>query len=300
VDPVAINLRWVTGRAVEQRKRSNYLKRISYLLTLTFIAGLSIQSNPSLANDAPINLQSGSAQALTGPLTVSMDSEVVKIILGKTSYTVDAVFNFSNSGATVKLNVGFPKNGAGWLDDRFSSTSEFIKFETWVDGKPVKITERPNTASIEGQYTLPELIKHVKRTEKIKMMSLMAKDYRWMVKENVPFPAKKITTTRVRYEAPYQNFGAECKVGGLTYIYGTGSNWSGNIGESKFIVDSTGIPKADWPKDMGFVDEKDKSKIKCENIGDGIFQCVIKDYKPATPEAGVVVGVGCVDFGESQ
>jgi hypothetical protein len=256
-------------------------------------------SNSSFANDAPINLQSGSAQALTGPLTVSMDSEVVRIILGKTSYTVDAVFNFSNSGETVKLNVGFPKNGAGWLDDRFSSTSEFIKFETWVDGKQVKVTEKPNTASIEGHYTLPELIKHVKQTKKTKDMNVMAKDYRWMVKEKVPFPSRKITTTRVRYEAPYQSFGGECK-GGLTYIYGTGSNWSGNIGESKFIVDSTGIPKDDWPKDMSFVDEKDKNKIKCENLSEGILQCVIKDYKPEAPEAGVVVGVGCIDFGDTE
>jgi len=230
------------------------LRLYSYLLTLVFISSLSFQSNSSFANDAPINLQSGSAQALTGPLTVSMDSELVKIILGKTSYTVDATFYFSNSGATVKLNVGFPKNGAGWLDDRFSSTSEFIKFETWVDGKPVKVTEKPNTASIEGQYTLPELIKHVKRTQKTKMMSLSAKDYRWMVKEDVPFPSGKITSTRVRYEAPYQDFGGECK-GGLTYIYGTGSNWNGNIGESKFIVDSTGILKDDWPNHMRFVEE---------------------------------------------
>ncbi len=275
------------------------MRRISYIVTLIFITGVLIQSNVSLANDAPMNLQSGGAQALTGPLTVSMDSEVVKIILGKTSYVVDATFNFSNSGETVQLNVGFPKNGAGWMDNRFSSTSDFIKFETWVDGKQVKVTEQPNTASIEGQYTLPELIKHVKRTKKTQQLYMMAKDYRWMVKENVPFPSKKITTTRVRYEAPYQNFGGQCK-GGLTYIYGTGSDWKGNIGESKFIVDSTGIPKSDWPKRMSFVAEKDKSKITCENIGTGVHQCMMKDYKPGSPEAGVVVTVGCVELGNIE
>ncbi len=275
------------------------MRFFSYIVSLVFVIGVSSQSNVSFANDAPMNLQSGGAQALTGPLTVSMGSEVVKIILGKTSYVVDATFNFSNSGETVTLNVGFPKNGAGWLDDRFSSTSEFIQFETWVDGKQVKVTEQPNTASIEGQYTLPELIKHVKRTKKTPELFMMAKDYRWMVKENVLFPSKKITTTRVRYEAPYQSFGGQCK-GGLTYIYGTGSDWNGNIGESKFIVDSTGIPKSDWPKDMRFVAEKDKSKITCENIRAGVLQCVMKDYKPGSPEAGVVVGVGCIDVGEIE
>jgi hypothetical protein len=67
------------------------------------------------ANDAPINLQSGGAQALSGPLTVCMESEVVKIKLNKESYVVDASFAFRNTGPTVKLNVGFPKNGEGCL-----------------------------------------------------------------------------------------------------------------------------------------------------------------------------------------
>jgi len=266
---------------------------------LTTISFLAVFPKVSFTNDAPINLQGGGAVALTGPLTVAMESEVVKINVGTSSYIVDASFNFFNSGESVKLSVGFPKNGAGWLDGRFSQTSEFIKFETWVDGKPVMFVEKPNSASIEGAYTLPGLLTHIKQTGLTKNLNVMAKDYRWMVKEDVQFLSKKITTTRVRYEAPYQSFGGECK-GGLTYIYGTGSLWSGNIGESKFIVDSTGIPKKDRPKDMIFVAEKDKSKIKCGTIGDGILQCLIKDYKPATDDAGVVVGVGCVDFEESK
>lgn len=256
-----------------------------------FIFLLTLKIDPSFANDAPMNLQSGSAQALTGPLTVSMDSEVVKIILGKSSYTVDATFNFSNSGETVKLNVGFPKNGRGWLDERFSGTSDFIKFETWVDGKQVEFVEKPNMSSIEGHYTLPGLIKHIKKTSKTENLNLIATDYRWMVKEKVLFPSQKTTVTRVRYEAPYQD-GSECKGGVLKYIYGTGAHWKGNIGESKFIVDATGIPLADRPTEMSF-DEMDQNKTKCDNISDGVFQCVIKDFKPATPEAGVVVVIGC-------
>ncbi|MEI7664092.1 MAG: hypothetical protein WCK34_17935 [Bacteroidota bacterium] len=269
---------------------------VSSLTTFSLLVIFAIVSS---ANDAPINLQSGGALALTGPLSVSMESEIVRIILGNKSYTVDATFNFYNSGDAVTLSVGFPKNGAGWLDGRFKQTSEFIKFETWVDNKPVKFIEQPNTASIEGVYTLPALIKHIRNSNNIEKLGVMAKDYRWMVKESVSFPSKKTTITRVRYEAPYENFGGECK-GGLTYIYGTGSYWDGNIGESKFIVETGGIPKKEWPKDMVFVAEKDKNKIKCNTISEGTLQCIIKDYKPATPEAGVVVGVGCIDTGVIQ
>lgn len=272
------------------------LIKLSVILILSFF---TLNANTVLANDAPINLQGGGAHALTGHLTVAMDSEIVKIILHQKSYTVDAIFNFSNTGNTVELNVGFPKNGAGWLDDRFTHTSDFIKFETWVDGKQVNFVEKPNMSSIEGEYTLPDLIKHIKRTDKPEKLNVTAKDYRWMVKEKVKFHSNKTTTTRVRYEAPYQNFGGECK-GGLTYIYGTGSHWNGNIDKSTFIVDGTGIPKEDRPKDMRFVNEKDRRKIKCSTSKEGVLQCVIKNYKPETPDAAVVVGIGCIDFEKSK
>ena len=65
-------------------------------------------------------------------------------------------------------------------------------------------------------------------------------------------------------------------------------------------MDATAIPKDDRPRDMSFVDEKNKDQIKCNNVGDGILQCVLKNYVPASEDAGVVVGVGCVDFEESK
>lgn len=168
------------------------------------------------------------------------------------------------------------------------------KPETWVDGKPVNFVERPNVASIEGAYTLPGLIQHIKATKKTEKLGVMAKDYRWLVKEWVPFLEKRTTTTRVRYEAPYQNWGAECN-GGATYISGTGSFWNGNIGESRFIVDATGVDSKDRPKDMGFINTKDKSNAKCSTVSDGILQCLITNYKPEAPDASVVVGLGCID-----
>ena len=270
---------------------------LAKMLFVLILSLLSLNINSSFAGDAPVNLQGGGAQALNGYMTVAMDSEIVKIILSKDSYTVDATYNFSNTGKTVQLNIGFPKNGSGRLDDRFAHTSDFIKFETWVDDKQVNFTEKPNMAGIEGHYTLPELIRHIKQTGNLE--DLMAKDYRWMVKEGVPFPSNKKTALRLRYAAPYQDFGFECK-GGLKYIYGTGLYWKGNIRESKFIVDATGLPKEERPKDMRFMDQKDKMNAECSAISDGVIQCVLKDYKPARPDAGVVVfvGDGCVYRGE--
>ncbi len=261
------------------------------ILSVLIFSLFALRINTSFAGNVPVNLQGGGAKALNGYMTVAMDSENVRIILGKNSYTVDAVFTFSNIAKTVHLNVGFPKNG--------SNTADFIKFETWIDDKPVDFIEKPNIASIAGRYTLPELIRHIRQTDDL--ADLMAKDSRWMVIEEAAFPSNRKTTVRARYAAPYQDFGSECK-GGLKYIYGSSLYWKGNIRESKFIVDATGLPKEERPKDMRFIDEEDKKNAECVVVSDGVIQCVLKDHKPATPDARVVVllGDGCVDFGEPQ
>src|SRR5208283_2287917 len=95
-----------------------YVKLAKMLSVVIFLL-LALNIGASFA-DAPVNLQGGGALPLNGYMTVAMDSETVKIILGKDSYTVDAVYNFSNTGKTVHLNIGFPKNGSGRLDDRFA------------------------------------------------------------------------------------------------------------------------------------------------------------------------------------
>lgn|GEM_PF-3378104 len=269
----------------------NLFKMLSGLI----LSLLLLNINTSFAGDTPVNFQGGGAQALNGYMTVAMDSEVVKIILSKDTYTIDATYNFMNAGQTVKLNIGFPQNGSGRLDSRLANTSDCIKFETWVDEKQVDFIEKPNRATVEGPYTLPELIRHIKQDSNLEV--LMAKDYRWMAKEGVPFPSNKKTSIRLRYTAPYQDFGFECK-GGLKYIYGTGLYWKGNIRESQFIVDATGLPQDDRPRDMRFVDQKDKKNAECNTISDGVIKCVLKDYKPARPDASVVVfvGDGCVYF----
>jgi hypothetical protein len=267
----------------------------SVIVFLSILILCFLTNTTSLANDAPVNLKSGGLNVLAGMTAyISMEKEVVKIVLGKESYIVDATFTFLNTGDTVNIDVGFPKRGSGWLGDDFHQASDFIKFETWVNGKPVKFVEAAGTSHIEGNYTFPSLVAYIKQTNTLNdLKGLWIKDDRWMVKENITFPANKITTTRVYYEAPYQE-GGECKWL-ATYIYGTGLYWGGDIGESKFIVDATSIPKDDRPKNISFVAEKDKSHIKCKTFSDGITQCVITNYKPATEDASIVIGIGCPD-----
>lgn len=263
-----------------------------YIVSLLFAACPTF----SHSNDAPVNLKGGGLSAISGVVAyISMESEVVKIVLEGNYYTVDATFNFINSGETARVDVGFPKRGIGWLGEDFHKTSDFIKFETWVNGEPAGFTEVPDHVKIWGNYTLPGFFNYIKQTDKLEQLNnLLVEDFRWMVKE-VRFASKKTTVTRVRYEAPYLKT-SECK-NGLTYIYGTGSHWKGEkgiIGESKFILDSTAINEEDRPKGMNF-DRNEESKAKCSNVSDGVMECVIKDYIPEE-NADVFIGIGCADL----
>jgi len=263
-------------------------RKLVYVLSLCLLLATTHQA---FGNDAPVILDAGGAQLMSGPITVVMESEIVKITLKKNSYIVDATFNLRNTGAKWEIDVGFPKNGSGYIDDRFSGTVDFIKFETWVDGLPVNVVERPGMARIQGYYTLPELIKKVRETDNIKSLGLQAIDNRWMVKEKVMFPANKVTVTRVLYEAPY-NSAFPC-IGSLGYTYGTGQYWAGNIGKSTFIIDSSAFPKEDRPKDIYISDSQDRKKAKITKPKDGIIKCEIQNYKPHTSDAWIGMSLGC-------
>jgi hypothetical protein len=245
------------------------------------------------ANDAPMKLMSGSATPYLGTSSkIRMDSETVSIFLGDKSYVVDATFNFFNSGDAVEVNVGFPKRGEGYLDERFQHADEFIKFEAWVNGTKVDVSEIPGKSSIEGaDSTVPTILEIIRSNSSD--TSLFARDYRWMVKK-VDFPAKRKTTTRVRYEAAYQDF-RNCY--GARYIYGTGTYWNGNIGNSKFRI-KCDISQSDrlfgcWDQ-IQDASKGEKYKFKRKKVNKNEVQYEILNYKPDEDDQ-IFMTVGCPD-----
>ncbi len=209
------------------------------LLAIIFTAFFFIVS--ASADDAPLELLSGGVCPMLGPgERIRMDSEEVNIRLGDKSYIVDATFHLTNFGKTKTILVGFPKKGLGYLGE-FKKVADFIKFETWVNGEPVQFTEEGGASSLEAtDLTLPQMLAGLKSGD---AANLAAKDIRWLVKR-VNFPGGKTTTTRVRYEAPYNRTKYETPAatgvlcGFAHYIYGSGRFWHGNIGKATFVVES--------------------------------------------------------------
>jgi len=234
------------------------------------IAALLFIPSPGISNDAPLWLMSGGAAPKSGNTTIRMDSEEVTIQLNKDSYTVDAIFHFFNTGETTTEWVGFPKRGAGY-SDMFSGTKDFIRFKTWVKGLEVQFWEE--RALLDGLRLFLR-----------RMTQDHIRDYRWMVKQ-VVFPGLSETTTRVRYEAPYDRRDAWAAY----YIYGTGSYWKDNIGKATFTVDGGDVLKAEH------IAVRDRPALEATRklISESLVQYELHDFKPH-PEAVLTTAVNPV------
>lgn len=142
---------------------------------------LSFLSIPALGDDSPLKLASGGVKLYDDKETnVSLDSQTVKIELGRTTFTIDATLEFLNHGETVTLIVGFPKYGFGWVSEDFKGVENFVRFETWVSG------EQSDFREVQGEF------------KKEDVGGGWLEETRWYIKE-VVFKGHEKTTTRVEY-----------------------------------------------------------------------------------------------------
>jgi len=211
---------------------------LSWSLALSISLLTIFTAVPCYANDAPVHLIGGGAAPRYGPIqTIQMEAEEIIIKLGPKTYIVDATFNFFNTGKTTEELVGFPKRGMGYWSS-FTGTKPFIKFDTWINDIKTDFKEEPDTSTIKGDAYLSDLIATVQAN---KTNSFFLTDDRWLVKR-VTFETQKRTTTRVVYEAEYQElYDGGCLA--ARYIYGTGSYWKGPIGKATFIIDEMNKPR---------------------------------------------------------
>lgn len=167
------------------------------------------------ANDASLDL-SGTPRLMAGHPSVTMQSEVISLVVGRESVVADCRLVFVNTGSACTVRMGFPDDS--W--ERDSSTPEdapfkssFTSFQSYVDGKvvPTRVESGPQA---NGLNTI------------------------WRVK-SVAFGTrgKSRSTRRVRekYTVP---IGGEMtflsKLAG--YTLHTGASWKGPIGRSEITA----------------------------------------------------------------
>lgn len=167
-------------------------------------------------NDTAFYGMGGAAGVLKGESPVKMVSADIRIQIPSCVVEVNYVFKNITQEA-VDVPMGFPEEAVepGGLTGK----TWFKKFETWVDGVPIKpkmVKLEEFSDSIEGGYTR-----------------------NWWTKE-VKFGAGQSRRVRNRYvtQPGYQTPGAY-----FVYLVNTAENWNGKVDRLRIEVDASGFAK---------------------------------------------------------
>ena len=163
----------------------------------------------------------GAPRLLTGHPSVSMQSEIVRMSVGKETVHVDCQFVFRNDGPACKVRMGFPDQARGSMDPEEEGpqkhpTGTFTSYMSYVDG--VKVPTQTIHGAKEGDF--------------------------WHAKV-VDFPAHATRHVRDVYTVPVGGgivYDGKGSIKEAYYILHTGASWHGPIGRAE--VDVTFAPQA--------------------------------------------------------
>jgi len=106
----------------------------SLTLSILLIAWFAL---PVKANMGRIS-DGGSAHLLSDVSTVTMESEIINIFVGKELIKGDCLFKFVNRGPKCTVRMGFPDQVSKWKENRSGGAGGFLSFKTYVDGLEAK------------------------------------------------------------------------------------------------------------------------------------------------------------------
>jgi hypothetical protein len=159
--------------------------------------------------------------------SVSMQSEIVKLVVHWNRVETDALFVFANSGAACRVRMGFPDFGLWAYDYKKSRpTTTFRSYHSYVDGKLVKT----------------------------KLVLGMNRRDQWQTK-TVSFPTNGKRTVREVYTTDLGGIGARKPIALASYLLHTGASWKGSIGTASILVTFAPDSEVGTPIDVLFGDQ---------------------------------------------
>ena len=172
-----------------------------------------------------------------------MEKEEINFTLYKDYYDINVKFYFKNYGPTETIEVGFPQ----WKHLQ-PTEDDFYSFASKVNGQNKDF-----------------VIKELNPPEPLNDYMLITK---WYIR-SVTFESNEITTTEIKYSAPYGFYGISYSA---DYLYGTGVTWKDCIGEIILTINNTTDDV--WINGIRFGDldisniqrEKNKLTITKENV----------------------------------
>lgn len=224
------------------------MKSVYRVLLALMLAGSVVTVTPSRADWGPVTVTNGGAVLKPPHKHIRMEVQDITIRLQKTSYRVDGVFRFYNTGETTTEWVGFPQRG---------DVPDFSRFDTWVNGLKAKVWKEPHWFLRFVLNVIRSFVRH-------------SSDDRWMV-QHVTFPGHRVTTIRVRYKAPYLK---NKRVGrSVIYEHWTGGYWKDKIGLAAITIDAKDIGGA---KNLRLPSTWGWQKLVTENA----VRLAATDFKP--------------------
>jgi hypothetical protein len=152
-----------------------------------------------------------------------MDSQEVLIRLKKTSYVVDAIFHFFNTGESTTEWIGFPIPR--------NHLTRFTQLDSLIDGRRLDLVKKSRVWAINLPY-----------------LDYPNKKRQWLG-ANVVFQGHAVTKIRLNYETSYLPFRSNAVLyfvrnvrktpGRVVYEYGTCSYWKDRIGILAFTIDGS-------------------------------------------------------------
>ena len=122
------------------------LVRCIFAALLWLIAGPAVFTvSPAIAEIAPVILRDGKVIPAPPRGEIRLLSQNVVIRLEKYTATVDAVYQFANTGATSTQWVGFPKKASGSVPFIVGEDYQkygFLRFDAWANGRRLDFPQR--------------------------------------------------------------------------------------------------------------------------------------------------------------
>ncbi|HEX8833939.1 MAG TPA: stalk domain-containing protein [Abditibacteriaceae bacterium] len=178
-----------------------------------WLLGVAVFASPALANDSSFSGVGGTVVPTKGEhSSVRMVHERVVLDIYRDYYDTTVDFVFHNTGRKNIATMGFPEGnwGDGFSDEEWIKKSQFLRFSTSVDGKPLR----------------------AKRTH-LKYSDDVSFDTFWI--KVVPFAAGQKRNVQVRYRSRLGAVADMTLMRAVTYNF-TGKNWKNKVDFSDLRV----------------------------------------------------------------
>lgn len=196
------------------------------LLLAMLVSGVA--STYAFANEGSIRAEGGAVTALRPHPTIEMKSERVVARLTLDTATVDCTFVLHNTGPATTVTLGFPQSGSGDTDPE---ERRFLRFETWVDGKPAIARKHVDRTGRDYRYWWVKRVRFSRGQTRVirdrytaRLGETLSREVRARIEE-MKLPSSKMASRRV-----------------FQYVTATGASWKGRIGRAEFMVDLSGLP----------------------------------------------------------